>query len=291
MLAKQRQAVILEEVRRSGGVRVSDLTRQLSVSDMTIRRDLEALAERGLLEKVHGGATAIAEHSTDEPGFEAKSYRQRREKDAIARHAASLIRPGSAIGVSAGTTTYALAPYLCEVPGITVVTNSIPVADVLYRAGRPDQTVILTGGLRTPSDALVGPFAVTAIRSLHLDLIFMGVHGMDARSGFTTPNLMEADTNRALVAAGRRLVVLADHTKWEMVGISSIANLTDADVLITDEGLAGEARDVLTTEVGELVLVEPAGRAESILRAELAARAGPAVRMEHAHAEPAERPE
>lgn len=261
MLAQQRQALILEEVRRNGGVRVSDLTRQLNVSDMTIRRDLEALAERGLLEKVHGGATAIGEHSTDEPGFEAKSYRQRQEKEAIAKHAASRVRPGSAIGVSAGTTTHALAPYLCEVPGITVVTNSIPVADVLYRAGRPDQTVVLTGGLRTPSDALVGPFAVSAIRALHLDLIFMGVHGMDARSGFTTPNLMEADTNRALVSAGRRLVVLADHSKWEMVGISSIAGLADADVLITDDGLDQQAREILSAEVGELVVVEPDLRA------------------------------
>ena len=262
MLAQQRQALILEEVRRSGGVRVSDLTRQLNVSDMTIRRDLESLAERGLLEKVHGGATVIAEHSTDEPGFEAKSFRQRREKEAIAKHAASRVRPGSAIGVSAGTTTYALAPYLCEVPGITVVTNSIPVADVLYRTGRADQTVVLTGGLRTPSDALVGPFAVAAIRSLHLDLIFMGVHGMDSRSGFTTPNLMEAETNRALVAAGRKLLVLADHSKWEMVGISSIAALTDADVLITDDDLDEKARDVLAAEVGELVVVEPDLRTE-----------------------------
>jgi DeoR/GlpR family transcriptional regulator of sugar metabolism len=258
VLAQQRQALILEEVRRNGGVRVSDLTRQLNVSDMTIRRDLEALAERGLLEKVHGGATAIGEHSTDEPGFEAKSYRQRREKEAIARHAASRVRPGSAIGVSAGTTTHALAPYLCDVPGITVVTNSIPVADVLYRAGRPDQTVVLTGGLRTPSDALVGPFAVSAIRELHLDLIFMGVHGMDGRSGFTTPNLMEADTNRALVSAGRRLVVLADHSKWEMVGISSIAALSEAHVLITDSGIDDDAREILTGEVGELVVVDPA---------------------------------
>lgn len=257
MLAQQRQALILEEVRRNGGVRVSDLTKQLNVSDMTIRRDLEALAERGLLEKVHGGATAIGEHSTDEPGFEAKSYRQRREKEAIAKHAASRVRPGSAIGVSAGTTTHALAPYLCDVPGITVVTNSIPVADVLYRAGRPDQTVVLTGGLRTPSDALVGPFAVSAIRELHLDLIFMGVHGMDARSGFTTPNLMEADTNRALVSAGRRLVVLADHSKWEMVGISSIAALNEAHVLITDSGIDDEAREILTSEVGELIVVDP----------------------------------
>lgn len=258
MLAPQRQAHILDEVRRNGGVRVSELTRQLSVSDMTVRRDLEALAERGLVEKVHGGATTVVDHSTFEPGFEVKSYRQRREKDAIARYAAGLVRPGSAIGLSAGTTTYAMGSYLCDVPGITVVTNSVPVADVLHRAGRADQTVILTGGLRTPSDALVGPFAVSAIRQLHLDLVFLGVHGMAASSGFTTPNLMESEADRALVAAGRRLVVLADATKWELVGISSIAPLEEADVLVTDSGLDRAARAALHGVVGELVVVDAA---------------------------------
>ena len=103
-----------------------------------------------------------------------------------------------------------------------MVTNSIPVADVFYRAGRPDQTVVLTGGTRTPSDALVGPVAVAAIGTLHLDMLFLGVHGMSERAGYTTPNLMEADVNRALVEAAERLVVLADHTKWGTVGISSI---------------------------------------------------------------------
>ena len=255
MLAQQRQALILDEVRRTGGVRVSDLTRQLGVSDMTIRRDLESLAERGLLSKVHGGATALTEHSTHEPGFAVKSSRLPAEKDAIARHASGLVRPGSAIGVSAGTTTHALARYLTDIAGLTVVTNSIPVADVLYRAGRSDQTVILTGGLRTPSDALVGPFAVSAIRSLHLDIVFLGVHGMDARGGFTTPNLMEAETNRALVAAGRRLAVLADASKWELVGISSIAALADADIVISDDALPGAAREAIGAEAGELVVV------------------------------------
>ena len=87
------------------------------------------------------------------------------------------------------------------------------VADVVLSSGRSDQTVVLTGGIRTPSDALVGPVAVEALRSLHLDLVFLGVHGVDERSGFTTPNLMESETNRALVEAGRRLVVVADHTQ------------------------------------------------------------------------------
>lgn len=257
MLAPQRQAVILERVRATGAVKVSDLVAEFSVSDMTIRRDLELLADRGLVSKVHGGATAMHPGSTDEPGFAAKAIRQRAEKAAIAVRAAELVKSGTAIALSAGTTTAELAQRLVDVPDLTVVTNSIPVADVFYRAGRTDQTVVLTGGVRTPSDALVGPVAVAAIRSLHLDILFLGVHGMSERAGFTTPNLMEADTDRALVAAAERLVVLADHTKWGTVGISSIAALSDADVLVTDTGLPAAACTTLADAVGELTLAEP----------------------------------
>ena len=139
-----------------------------------------------------------------------------------------------AIAISAGTTTHTLAARVGEIPGVTVVTNSLRVADVLYRSGRRDQTVILTGGVRTPSEALVGPFAVAQLRSVHLDLVFMGVHGMDGKAGFTCPNLSEAETDRALIEAGRRLVVLADHTKWGVIGIASIARLDQADVLVSD---------------------------------------------------------
>jgi DeoR/GlpR family transcriptional regulator of sugar metabolism len=87
----------------------------------------------------------------------------------------------------------------------------------------------------------------------------MGVHGMEARTGFTTPNILEAETDRALVEAGRRLIVLADHTKWGLIGISSFARLDQADVLITDVGLADDARAELASHVRELVLVDPAG--------------------------------
>ncbi|MEU2611606.1 DeoR/GlpR family DNA-binding transcription regulator [Micromonospora sp. NPDC007271] len=257
MLARQRQAAILERVRAAGGARVTELAGEFGVSDMTIRRDLEALHERGLLAKVHGGATLAGPGSTDEPGFRAKSVRQSAEKAAIAGHAARLVRPGAAIALSAGTTTAELARRLVEVPGLTVVTNSLPVAEILHVGGRPDQTVVLTGGVRTPSDALVGPLAVAALGTLHLDLLFLGVHGISERAGFTTPNLMEADTNRALVAAADRLVVLADHTKWGTVGISSIVGLDAADVLVTDDRLAADARRVLEDRVGELVVVVP----------------------------------
>ncbi|NKQ58417.1 DeoR/GlpR transcriptional regulator [Amycolatopsis sp. K13G38] len=252
MLARQRQAVILEEARRNGAVRVSDLVTRFGVSDMTIRRDLDVLASRGLVEKVYGGATAVLGKSTDEPGFEAKSVQQQTQKDAIAGLAATLVRPGTAIGISAGTTTWAFARALDAVPGLTVVTNSIRVADMLRESSQQDRTVVLTGGIRTPSDALVGPIAVHSLRRLHLDQVFLGVHGMADGPGFTTPNLEESETNRALVESGRRLVVLADHTKWGIVGISTFADLDEADVVVTDGGLPQAAQDTLTERVGEL---------------------------------------
>jgi DeoR/GlpR family transcriptional regulator of sugar metabolism len=256
VLARQRQAMILEEARRTGAVRVSDLVGRLGVSDMTIRRDLDVLSGRGLVEKVYGGATSIVGKSTDEPGFEAKSGRQRVQKEAIAAIAAGLVRPGTAIGISAGTTTWTLARALDSVPGLTVVTNSIQVADVLRGSSQPERTVVLTGGVRTPSDALVGPVAVASLRSLHLDVVFLGVHGMADGPGFTTPNLTESETDRALVEAGRRLVVLADHTKWGTVGISTIADLNEADVVVSDDGLPGHAREILAEQAGEVLLAE-----------------------------------
>ena len=256
MLARQRQAVILEDARRNGAVRVSDLVARLGVSDMTIRRDLDVLAGRGLVEKVYGGATAILGESTDEPGFEAKSSRQRAQKEAIAKLAAALVRPGTAIGISAGTTTWTLARALGAIAGLTVVTNSIRVADVLREAAQPDRSVVLTGGVRTPSDALVGPVAVHSLRRLHLDLVFLGVHGMAEGPGFTTPNLTESETDRALVEAGRQLIVLADHTKWGIVGISTIADLDEANVVVTDDGLPETARQTLAEHAGELLVAQ-----------------------------------
>ncbi len=253
MLARQRQARILDEVRRAGGVRVSELTSLLGVSDMTIRRDLDQLAAEGAIQKVHGGAV-LGSHVTEEPGFEAKSSLAQPAKLAIATRAAELITPGTAVALSAGTTTWGLARFVATIPGLTVVTNSTTVADTIS-TGEVKQTVILTGGVRTPSAALVGPVADATIRSLHFDQLFLGVHGMDGRAGFTTPNLAEAETNRSLIARAREVIVVADSSKWATVGLADFGPLSVADVLITDDGLSAEARTMLADSVGELIVV------------------------------------
>jgi DeoR/GlpR family transcriptional regulator of sugar metabolism len=259
MLARHRQSVIVEELRRAGSARVSELTQALGVSDMTVRRDLDVLARAGLVEKVHGGAVLPGAPSSHEPGFDAKSAREQGTKEAIARIAATLVVPGTAVGLSAGTTTFALARLLRDVAGLTIVTNSMRVASLFAESSlgarnSAGTSVVLTGGVRTPSDALVGPVADLAIRSLHVDELFLGCHGIDPVAGLSTPNLAESETNRAFVQAARRVTVMADHTKWGIIGLSSFANLEDADTLITDGGLPAEARALLADRVGKLII-------------------------------------
>jgi DeoR family glycerol-3-phosphate regulon repressor len=256
MLAAARQSEIMAKVHHHGIVRISELSSMLGVSDMTVRRDIDILAGAGLVQKVHGDAKVPGSLRTDEPGFEKKSVREEAEKSAIAREALAFVTPGSAIGLSAGTTTWALAKLLRPIEGLTIVTNSIQVADVFYRATtRKDgsrTSVILTGGERTPSDALVGPIAISALSQLHLDVLFMGVHGFEPKAGFTTPNLLEAETDRAFVATARSVVVLADHTKWGTVGMSTIAGLREVDALVTDDRMPQDARETLSGMIHEV---------------------------------------
>jgi DeoR/GlpR family transcriptional regulator of sugar metabolism len=261
MLARHRQSLILEDIRRMGSARVSDLTQRLGVSDMTIRRDLEVLARSGLVEKVHGGAVLPGAPRSHEPGFEAKSSLEQPAKGAIAAAAASLVTPGSAIGLSAGTTTFALAERLLGIPELTIVTNSVRVMNLFADGPGADPrvrdlSVVLTGGARTPSDALVGPVADLTIRSLHLDTLFLGCHGIDPVAGLTTPNLAEAETNRAFVKAARKITVVVDHTKWGIVGLSSFAELDEVDTLVSDPGLPAEARSLLADRIGQLVIAD-----------------------------------
>jgi DeoR/GlpR family transcriptional regulator of sugar metabolism len=258
MLARERHARILDELEHRGSVKVRELVSLLGVSDMTIRRDLEVLRRDGLLDKVHGGATISRHMSTDERASSVNPVYEEPAKEAIAAHAATLVEPGSAVAIGAGSTTLALARHLVGVRGLTVVTNSLWVADELQGSGAADLTVLLTGGMRTASDALVGAVAIRTLQSLHVDIVFLGVHGMDAKAGFTARNLMESETDRAMVTSGRRLVVAADSTRWGVLGLSSIVPLSEAAVVVSDVGLPQDARETLSEQAGQLVLAQPA---------------------------------
>lgn len=278
MLAAQRRHGIVALLDASGAVSVTELAAHFEVSDMTIRRDLENLAAHGLIAKVHGGAVPFSETTigsaarrTEEPGFAAKSTQRLGEKHGIAAAAATLVQPGMSIGLSAGTTTWALAHQLLTVDALTVVTNSPRIAEIFHPRAeqgsirdeaseqRPEanQTVILTGGVRTPSDALVGPIANQALRSLHLDLAFLGAHGFSLQAGFTTPNLQEAETNRTWLGTAPRAVVLADHSKFNTTALGTFAELDQIHTLITDTGIDDAAALALRARLESLILADP----------------------------------
>jgi DeoR/GlpR family transcriptional regulator of sugar metabolism len=240
MLAAERHAAILERLAHQSAVRVSDVALALGVSEMTVRRDIDVLESRGALVRVHGGAVRPGSLSSVEPGFDANRSRGGQAKQGIAAAAVSLLVPGMTVSITGGTTTYALAPLLTRVRGLTVITNSLPLADELHRlnaASAQDGAprVLLSGGELTPSKALVGPLATSTIASLRADLCFMGAHGVDAAAGITTPNLAEADTNQAFARTCGKLVVLADATKIGVVSLARVAPLDAAAALVTDQ--------------------------------------------------------
>jgi DeoR/GlpR family transcriptional regulator of sugar metabolism len=254
MLAAERRAAILRTLQAGGSVRVADLAAQFDVSEMTVRRDLESLDAQDLLHKVHGGAV-VRHNRGEEPWSSVKASQQRAEKAAIAAVAASTVEDGMTIAISAGTTTTELARRLRRRPTITVITNSLRVFTTLTDpTGGSDERpqAYLSGGFRTPSDALVGPIADNAIGSFRVDATYLGVHGFDPQVGLSSPNVAEAQTNRTLIDIGVRLVVLADHTKYQEIGTNVFARLDRVDTLITDDGLAEADRQTIAAVVGEL---------------------------------------
>jgi DeoR/GlpR family transcriptional regulator of sugar metabolism len=258
MLAAQRQAQILQEVNQRGAAKIADLAQFAGVSEMTVRRDLDYLADQGLLDKVHGGATAIVDTSSvSEPPFKAKSLREQTAKSAIAEQASTLATSGSSVALMGGSSVYAMAPFLVDIPWLTVLTNSLPVSDYFQREGRADQTVILTGGIRTPTDSFVGEITISVFDKLNVDIAFMGTHGMDLRGGFSSPNILEAETNRAIRQHAKQTVILADHTKWGQVGFATFAQLNEADVIVTDDGISTEALAALQTHIHRVIVAQP----------------------------------
>ncbi len=267
MLAPERQARILKELQLHEAVRVADVAATLNVSEMTIRRDIEALDANGLARKIHGGAMRLARLSALEPGFSRNADKELEAKLAIAAEALKLVKPGMTLAVTGGTTTYQLAVRLAaeldQLQGLTVVTNSLKVAELLYqRQGTSSCTVIVTGGQRTPSEALVGPVARLALQSLNTDLCFMGVHGLDAGRGLTSPNLLEAETNAAFIESTGRLVVLADSTKFQVRSLATIAQLSAVDTVITDDGVGAAVRESFASRVPTFTVVPAAKSAK-----------------------------
>src|SRR6267378_1529748 len=233
MLAIERRRLIAESIRSRGVVSVTEMAEALGTTDITLRRDLRAMAKEGLLVRTHGGAVLPAGLG-HEPSYSEKARQAGAEKAAIARLAVAMIQPGDSILLGPGTTTLALARLLVSSPELTVVTNSLLVAQALMDA--PHVEVILTGGtLRRSIHALVGPAAEESVRSLRASQAFISGNGFTADRGLSTPSPLVAATDRAFASAAQQVVVLADHTKIGQDTMCQTVPVARVQILITDD--------------------------------------------------------
>ncbi|MEN3357672.1 MAG: DeoR family transcriptional regulator, fructose operon transcriptional repressor [Mycobacteriales bacterium] len=243
MYAEERQQEILRRARADGRVDVVRLAEELAVTGETVRRDLTVLERAGVVRRVHGGAIPI-ERLGFEPALAARDTVLTGEKERIAKAAVAELPDGGAIIIDAGSTTGRLADALPGDRELTVVVNAPPLATAL--AMRPNVIVIMLGGrVRGRTLATVDDMALLPLSQLHVDVAFMATNGLSVECGLTTPDPAEASVKRAMIAAARRTVLLADHTKVGNDYLARFGSLSEVDLLITDSGLDEDVADEL----------------------------------------------
>src|SRR5882672_11186124 len=218
-----------------GRVLVTELSRQFETSQVTIRKDLEILHSQGLIHRTHGGALPAREGALEDPTLREKEKLHRKEKLQIAEAAAGMVQEGQVVILDSGTTTTAIARALREFENLTIITNAVNIAAEL--AGSALEVILTGGTLRKNSFSLVGPIAEEALRRLNGDILFLGVDGFDVQHGLTTPNLLEAKVNRAMMDVARKVVAVCDSSKFGRRTLSSIAPPSGIHHLITDRGI------------------------------------------------------
>lgn len=261
-MREDRLDAILSRLDRTGSVGVEALSRELEVSVATIRRDLDLLEQRRLVERTHGGATRRAVDY--DLSLRYKEAAATEAKAAIARAAVDRITPGSFIGLSGGTTTFMVADALSQrddlLADLTIVTNAVDIANKL--AVHPGLKVIVCGGvINTSSFELVGSFVDAVLRSIWLDLAFVGVHAISATAGGMTANEDEAFVNRLMAERAEHAVVVADSSKYGHRSFASVGGTEVFEAIITDDNLGEDARTELT-DAGFEVEIAPTGGAQ-----------------------------
>jgi len=234
-LAAGRFEKIAQIVRQKRVVRVTELCRDLTVSPATIRRDLVEMERLGYLRRVHGGAVNV-DGRLEEPVFEDKAALAAKEKQKIAKAAMEFIKPGDSIFLDGGSTVLALAGLIQNKTGISVVTNSLTVANIL--SGEGPSMIMIGGEFRRLSQTFVGSLTKTMIGQLHVDTAFMGTIGLTVREGMTTTDPREAQTKEMVMSSARQVILLADSSKIGKISFVRFSLLDEVDVLITDSGVA-----------------------------------------------------
>jgi DeoR family transcriptional regulator of aga operon len=229
-----RQIQILQLLGRQQRLSVAEICAAFEVSQATARRDLESLAGQGKLQRVHGGAIALVQTPPEQPMLQ-RQNEQAEEKARIGQAAAALVRPKETIFLGSGTTVLEAARLLRGRRELTVLTNSLPVVNAL--AGADGITIICLGGMLRESElSFIGHITEQALAEVRADKVFMGTRAISLEYGLTHEYLPETMTDRAILKAGKEIIVLADHTKFGRAATVRLAPLESIHTLITDNG-------------------------------------------------------
>ena len=240
---EERREHIVQWVQSRGRITVAEICRRFGVSEATARRDLEALAEAGRIQRVRGGAIPVRT-ALPEPPLLVRMHTHQDLKQRIGRAAAGLVRPGESVFIGSGTTALEVARHLVGVPGVTVITNSLPVLNLL--AAEKNITVIGLGGmLRSEELSFIGSITERALAEVRAEKVFIGIRGISLEHGLTNEYLPEVLADRAILKVGRQVVVVADHTKLGVVAPVFVAPLEAVHTVVTDADAPSEFVEAL----------------------------------------------
>jgi DeoR/GlpR family transcriptional regulator of sugar metabolism len=261
LLKEQRQQTILEIVRNNGQCTVADLSDRFGVSEVTIRRDLQELADNQFLHRTHGGAVAMKPTTPSAPILQ-RMMQLARCKGRIGQAAANLISDGDSVFIGSGSTTAYVARYLLDRKNLTVVTNALNVADELALA--EDATVVVTGGvLRKTELSLIGHIAEQALQEVRVAKVIIGIPAISLNAGLTNDYLPEVMTDRAIIQMAPELIVVADHTKFEATASAYLAPVSEVTTLVTDSGSPPETLTQLEAMGIRIIKVDTPREADS----------------------------
>lgn len=227
----ERQRELARLLERTGRLSVAQICEQFNISEATARRDLEALSEQGLIQRVHGGAVLVRQAAPEEPILR-RSRDQEIEKEHIGRATAALVQNEETVFLGSGTTVLQVAQNLVT-RNFTVITNSLPVINLM--SGKENITVIALGGmLRNSELSFIGHITEQALKEVRADKVIIGIRAISIEHGLTNDYLPETRTDRAILNAGRENIIVADHTKCDVISTAFMAPLTAVHTLVTD---------------------------------------------------------
>jgi DeoR family transcriptional regulator, fructose operon transcriptional repressor len=250
MLVEDRRKQVLDLVKGRGFITLTDLAREVGVSESTARRDLDHWQGRGVLKRIHGGAMS-AEDGSGLPALEARANAQVAEKRRIAQAAAARVRDGEAVMLDGGTTTLELARLLAG-RSLQIVTNSLPIANLFANSRETD--LVMLGGYVYPSTGVaLGPLTIQMMKGLHVQQAFLSVAGITAKGLFNSNPLL-VETERQMMRCADEVTVLADHTKIGRQALAFLCAISVIDTLILDHDLSATQRKLLRAAGARVVI-------------------------------------